>query len=107
MHDRLLHFRPEFKAILIFYQRRYSPRVCYAYCSMSSNLLEEAVKVLRGLPDDRQQAAVRAIIDYGADDNDVQLSDEQVAEIEQRIASPNRKFISLAELDKRIRNLGV
>ena len=72
-----------------------------------TNLLEEAVKVLRKLPDDRQEAAARAIINYGADDDDVQLSDEQVAEIERRVANPNRKFISLAELDKRIRHLGV
>ena len=70
-------------------------------------LLEEAVKVLRELPDDRQEAAARAIINYGADDDGIQLSDDQVAEIEPRIANPNRKFISLAELDKRIRRLGV
>ena len=72
-----------------------------------TNLLEEAVKVLRELPDDRQEAAARAIIDYGADDDDVQLSDQQVAEIERRITNADRKFISLAELDKRIRHLGV
>jgi hypothetical protein len=72
-----------------------------------TNLLVEAVKVLRELPDDRQEAAARAIIDYGANDDDAQLSDEQVAEIERRIAAPNRKFISLAKLDKRIRRLGV
>ena len=72
-----------------------------------SNLVEEAVKVLRGLPDDQQQAAARAIIDYGAHEDELQLTDEQVAEIERRIASPNRKFLSLAELDKRLRRLGV
>jgi hypothetical protein len=72
-----------------------------------TTLLEEAVRVLRELPDDRQEAAARAIINYGSDDDEVQLSDEQVAEIERRLANPNRKFISLAELDKRIRHLGV
>ena len=72
-----------------------------------TKLFDEAVKVLRELPDDRQEAAARAIINYGADDDEIQLSDEQVAEIELRIASTNRKFISLAELDKRIRHLGV
>ena len=70
-----------------------------------TNLVEEAVKVLRGLPDDRQEAAARAIIDFGTDD-DAQLSDEQVADIEKRMANPDRKLISLAELDKRIRRLG-
>jgi hypothetical protein len=58
-----------------------------------TKLLEEAVKVLREMPDDRQEAAARAIINYGADDDEIQLSDEQVAEIERRIANPNRKFI--------------
>ena len=72
-----------------------------------TKLLEEAVKVLRELPEDRQEAAARAIINYGVDDDEVQLSDDDVAEIERRIANPNRKFISLAELDKRIRRLGV
>ena len=72
-----------------------------------TKLFDEAVKVLRELPDDRQEAAARAIINYGADDDEIQLSDEQVAEIELRIASTNRKFISLADLDKRIHHLGV
>ena len=72
-----------------------------------TKLLEEAVRVLRELPDDRQEAAVRAIINYGADDAEIQLSDKQVAEIERRIANPNRKFISFAELNKRTRHLGV
>jgi hypothetical protein len=72
-----------------------------------TKLLDEAVKVLRELPEDRQEAAARAIINYGADDDEVQLSDEDVAEIERRMADPNRKFFSLGELDKRIRRLGV
>ncbi len=70
-------------------------------------LLDEAVKVLRGLPEDQQKNAARAIIDYGAHDDELQLTDEQVAEIERRIANPNRKFISLAELSKRLRHYGV
>jgi len=63
--------------------------------------------VLRSLPEDRQETAARAIINYGIDDDEVQLCDEQVEEIERRVANPNRKFITLAELDKRIRRLGV
>ena len=40
-----------------------------------SKLLEDAVRVLRELPDDVQAAAARAIIDYGAGhDDDNQLS---------------------------------
>jgi hypothetical protein len=72
-----------------------------------TKLFEAAVRVLRDLPEGRQEAAARAILNYGADDDEVQLSDEEVAEIERRVANPNRKFISLVELDKRIRRLGV
>ena len=73
-----------------------------------SNLIEDAVKVLRGLPDDVQAAAARAIIDYGAgQDDDLQLSDEQVAEVARRMAEPNRKFLSLPEVRNRLRHFGV
>lgn len=73
-----------------------------------SNLIEDAVKVLRELPDDVQEAAARAIIDYGASyDDDLQLSDEQVAEVERRIAEPNRALLSLNEVRKRLRPFGV
>jgi len=73
-----------------------------------TKLLEEAVKVLRDLPEDRQEAAARAIINYGSfDDDDVALSAEDVAEIERRIGNGNRKFISFGELDGRMRTLDV
>jgi len=66
-----------------------------------------AVKVLRGLPADEQETAARAIIDYGAHDDEPQLTDKQVAEIERRIANPDRRFLSLAELSNRLRRYGV
>jgi len=71
-----------------------------------TNLVREAIEVLREMPEDRQETVARAIINYAADDDAVQLSDDQVAEIERRVANPNRKFISLQELDKRLRHLG-
>ena len=72
------------------------------------NLIEDAVRVLRGLPDDLQATAARAIIDYGACyDDDIQLSDEQVAEVERRMANPNRQFLSLSEVRNRLRHYGV
>ena len=68
-----------------------------------SKFIEDAVKVLRGLPDDMQAAAARAIMDYGAGhDDDVQLSDDQVAEVERRMADPNRQFLSLSEVRNRL-----
>ena len=73
-----------------------------------SNLVEEAVEVLKALPQEQQATVARAILDYSAGyDDDVQLSDEQVIEIERRIANPNRQFISLDEARSRLRRFGV
>lgn len=73
-----------------------------------SNLIDDAVEVLRGLPEDLQAAAARAILDYGAgQDEDLQLSDEQVIEVERRMADPNRAFLSLDEVRTRLRPFGI
>ena len=72
-----------------------------------TKLVQEAIEVLKEMPEKRQETVARAIINYGPEDDDLQLTDEQVAEIERRMANPNRKFISLQELDKRLRHLGV
>ena len=70
-------------------------------------LLQDAIEVLKEMPEERQETVARAIINYGTEDDDLQLTNEQVAEIERRMANPHRKFISLQELDKRLRHLGV
>jgi hypothetical protein len=69
-----------------------------------TKLVEDAVKVLRELPDDMQAAAARAIMEYGASqDDDMWLSDDQVAEVERRMADPNRQFLSLSQVRDRLR----
>jgi hypothetical protein len=73
-----------------------------------SQLVDDAVRVLRDLPEDMQAAAARAIIEYGAgSDDDASLSDEQAAEVERRIADPNRNFLSLSDVRYRLRHFGV
>ena len=73
-----------------------------------SKLVDDAVRVLRDLPEDMQAAAARAIIEYGAgSDDDVQLSDDQVAEVERRMANPNRTFLSPSDTRDRLRHFGV
>lgn len=73
-----------------------------------SKLIDDAVKVLRELPDDIQAAAARAIIEYSAGyDDDVALSDDQVTEVERRMADPNRNFMSLSDTRHRLRHFGV
>ena len=75
---------------------------------MSSKLVDDAVRVLPELPEDVQAAAARAIIEYGAGyDDDVALSDEQVAAVERRINDPHRNFLSLSDARHRLRHFGV
>jgi hypothetical protein len=71
-----------------------------------SKLIDDVVRVLRELPEEVQAAAARAIIDYGSGyDDDIALSDEQVAEVERRIADPNRRFLSVKEVRERLHRL--
>ena len=73
-----------------------------------SKLVDDAVKVLRELPEDVQAAAARAILEYGEGyDDDVMLSDAQVAEVERRISESNRNFLSLSDTRNRLRHFGV
>ena len=73
-----------------------------------NKLIEDAVEVLRHLPDNVQEAAARAIINYGASqDDELHVSDAQVLEIERRMANPNRAFLSIAEVRQRLRPFGV
>ena len=73
-----------------------------------SKLIDDAVRVLRDLPEAVQQAAARAILDYGAGyDDDVHLSDAHVAEVERRMADPNRTFLSLDDVRNRLHPFGI
>ena len=73
-----------------------------------TKLVDDAVRVLRELPENVQAVAARAIIEYGAGyDDDVALTDEQVAEVERRMADPNRNFLSLSDTRNRLRHFGV
>jgi hypothetical protein len=73
-----------------------------------SKLIEDAVRVLRDLPENIQEAAARAIIEYGAGyDDDLTLFADRVAEVERRTADPNRNFLSLSDTRDRLRQFGV
>ena len=64
--------------------------------------------MLRDLPENIQEAGARAIIEYGAGyDDDLALSDDQVAVVERRMAEPNRNFLSLSDTRDRLRHFGV
>ena len=73
-----------------------------------SNLFDSAVEVLRNLPHNLQENAAQAIIDYGAVHGEgLILSDGQVAEVQRRMSSPNRSFLSLEETQQHLRHFGV
>jgi hypothetical protein len=88
--------------------RKIACRQAVVQCRHMAKLVDEAVQVLRDLPENVQTAAARAILDYASSyDDDVQLSDEQAAEVERRIDDPNRTFLSLHETKVRLRHFGV
>jgi hypothetical protein len=73
-----------------------------------SDLIEDAVEVLRHLPENVQEAAARAIINYGAShDDDLRLSDAQAIEVERRMADPDRVLLSIDEVRQRLRTYGI
>jgi hypothetical protein len=50
-------------------------------------------------PPERQEEAARVLTEMEAQDRaDLQLSDEQVAEVERRLAEPDPKFLTLEEV---------
>lgn len=73
-----------------------------------SDLIEDAVEVLRHLPENVQEAAARAIINYGAShDDDLLLSDAQAIEVERRMADPDRVLLSIDDVRQRLRPYGI
>ena len=73
-----------------------------------TKLLEEAIAKLRELPEDEQDRAAGFLLDFAVPNGqDYHLTDEQLAEVRRRRAVKNPKTITLTELDKRLRHLGV
>lgn len=73
-----------------------------------TKLLQDAIERLKELPEKRQNELAAALIEVAESDHHLhQLTDEQVAEVRRRRASPVRKFVSVAEARKRLRHFGV
>ena len=68
--------------------------------------IAQAWAELQKLPADEQDVAADAILDYAAGHRGVELSDEQVAEVERRLAEPNPKALTITEFRARLRKLG-
>lgn len=73
-----------------------------------TKLLQDAIERLKELPESRQNQLAAALIEVAeGDQGDHHLTDEQVEEVRRRRSNPNRKFVSLAQVRKRLRHFGV
>ena len=74
-----------------------------------TQLLDQALKRLRELPQTDQDRAAVELINFvnHIDTPQIQLSDEQVAEMERRLAKRNPRTLTMAELDAHLKDRGV
>ena len=66
--------------------------------------IEQAWAELMKLPEDEQEVAADAILDYTSGGHGIELSAEQVAEVERRLADPNPATLTITEFRARLRN---
>ena len=81
--------------------RRYWPQRSpsgIAYPSPPDDTIEQAWAELKKLPQDEQEIAAAAILDYAAGSGRPRLTDDQVAEVARRLADPSPTFATLAEV---------
>ncbi|MET3334321.1 MULTISPECIES: hypothetical protein [Bradyrhizobium] len=71
-----------------------------------TKLLDEAIRQVVQLPEGEQDAAAGALLDYVKHMRDIQLTEEQIAEVRRRRADPNRKFLFLDEVRARVERFG-
>lgn len=72
--------------------------LCYNL-NMVSKVLKEVIERVETWPENRQDAAAHVLMEMEAQDaSPHRLSDEQVAEVQRRIADPNPKFVTLHEV---------
>jgi hypothetical protein len=69
-----------------------------------TKLLQKAFERAQRLPDDEQDAAGAALLDYLDHMHAIQLSDEQVAEVRRRLAHAERTTLSVAEVRSRLQD---
>jgi hypothetical protein len=74
-----------------------------------TQLLDQALERLRELPQADQDRAAVELISFvnHIDAPQIQLSDEQVAEVERRLAKKNPRTLTMTELDAHLKHRGV
>jgi hypothetical protein len=70
---------------------------------MTTKALKEAIDRAQHWPKERQDEAAKMLLEMEAQDTSgYRLTDEQVAEVERRLADPNPRFLTLAEVRARL-----
>ena len=77
------------------------------YTVHMTKLLKEAIDALARLSEDEQERAARAILDFAAHDGNYRLSDDQVEEVERRMASKDRTYLSAPQVRSRLDHFGI
>jgi|AraplaDrversion2_2_1032049.scaffolds.fasta_scaffold58632_2 putative addiction module component (TIGR02574 family) len=67
-----------------------------------SDLFDQTIAKVKELSAEEQEQAAYALIDYLDNKDKFELSDEQLAEIDRRIADPDRILISYEEAWRRL-----
>ena len=71
-----------------------------------SKLLQKAFEQAKRLPEDQQDAAGAALLEYLDESRSLQLTDEQIAEVRRRLADSSPKRLTLDEVKARLAQLG-
>jgi putative addiction module component (TIGR02574 family) len=66
------------------------------------NKIDEAWALLKSLPESEQEIAAEAILDFAAQNNDLQLGEEQLAELQRRLDDPDPKTVPWEEVRIRL-----
>ncbi|MGH6872626.1 MAG: hypothetical protein ACREHE_14085 [Rhizomicrobium sp.] len=69
------------------------------------NKIDEAWKAVKLLPKDKQEIAADALLDFAAQNDELELSDDQAAEIERRRREKSPKTMTLDEFSNRVKKL--
>jgi hypothetical protein len=71
---------------------------------MSKEQVKAVLERVMTWPDERQEDAAKLLMLMEAQDESAyRLTDEQVAEVQRRIADPNRRLLTLEEFNERLR----
>jgi predicted transcriptional regulator len=70
-----------------------------------TKMVQEAIEVLKDLPEDRQATVARAILDYASDDGVYNLTDDERAEVRAGVREIERGEIASDEDVARVYNL--